>query len=142
VFKEQDSCSTHSGDRVPKYRIARSVRLERGSNLTLFLSISREDAGRGSLVALACSLGSRFASKTFLYVYIFDSRDAAEHYNPIGEGGTEQEAASYLGNYAFGRVPEAYGARLSLVGKMAHPFRDRTDIDLGPPPVGEGAQNK
>ena len=134
VFKDQDSCSAHSGVRIPKYRIARSIRPERKGNLVLFLSISPEDAERGSLIALACGLGSRYASETFLYVYIFDSRDAAKHYNPQGEGNTVQEEASYLGFCGFGRVPDFYGAQLSLLGKIAHPFRDRTDIDLGPPP--------
>jgi hypothetical protein len=141
VFKDKDSCSAHSGDRVPKYRIARAIRPERKGNLVLFLSISPEDAGRGSLIALACSLGSRYASKTFLYAYIFDSREAAKYYNPEGEGGTEQEAASYLGYCGFGRVPDFYGSQLSLLGKIAHPFRDRTDIDLGPPPSVPGREH-
>jgi hypothetical protein len=142
VFKDKDSCSAHSGDRIPKYRIARSIKLEHSSNLVLFLSISPEDAGRGNLIALACSLGSRFASKTFLYAYIFDSRDAAKHYNPQGEGNTVREESSYLASYSFARLPDLNGAQLSLQGKIAHPFRDRTDIDLGPPPSVESALSK
>jgi hypothetical protein len=135
IVKLRDDCSRHLTAHVPAYRLDRSTRLEKDRTLVLYISIAPDDAGQESLIALACSLGKQYATETFLYAYLFDSRFAAKHYNPQHEGNTAQEEASYLGAYSFARLPELYGAQLSVSTKKGN--SNRVDIDLGPPPVND-----
>ena len=126
-------CEEHRGETVPKFKIERQFRGDRGPLLELFVSVSRKDISREAILALSCHIGQLHSSEPVLVVWIFDNRKAARAYNPQGEGNSRQIVSSLLGSYGFNKDATHRFHSLEWYKVPGDP-RSIEHIDFGMPP--------
>lgn len=104
VIHEQAKCEEYASHPVPKYRIARLDRADKGPMLTLYISISPADFDRDKLLSLSCRLGRDYSNEEILGVWIFNSYEAAKWYTPIGDvRGKPKKTGPVLAECGFSR---------------------------------------
>lgn len=130
---EQANCETYSRNKVPKYRVAKTIPLA-VPGLDLYVSVAPPDFERDKLLTLSCTLGKLYADKDMLFVWIFDNRHAARQFDAQGEGNDRRTNLSRRARYSFSRVQNhVLGQSLDLwLDPVDHPRP--IHIDLGPPP--------
>lgn len=118
---------------MPKFKIEREERGDRGPLLVLFISVSHSDINRNAIVALSCHLSRSYSSEQSVIAWIFDSKKAAKTYNPQGEGNSKDMLNSFIGDYGFSKNPPHPYHSLAWYEVPGDP-QSVQHIDLGPPP--------
>jgi hypothetical protein len=130
---EHDSCITHENIPIPRYHIERTVKIDNGRGLLVFVSVQPSTIDRREFIAVGCALGKRFATLDSLAAYIFTDRRAAKEYNPQGEGNSRAIIAAFRAVYRLARSTDVSGQALDLRTNPDSPYPN-IEILLGAPP--------